>query len=1471
MTHADEQQTFSPSEHAKRQQHAADLDALIADYERVLTESKRDADELLKVRSELQASRANLERVRAELQASKAEAQRLRKTLSALRASSTLRAGKAITFPARGARKAMQQVKRLGGSDTRASRASQTPPALQTSAPAEPEGTRQELRALQRTYVDRIQVEPSIRNVMHAVSHGYYVLGDLREPAALIRRYLTGIETLTGSDKRTVEAALGMARVADGLPPLSPRQPNSGYLAERGRILYCAHSTGHFNSNGYSTRTAELSLGLRQSGMDVIVAARPGYPWDAATDRPAPGAERSVQIIRGVKHVFNPGPSWTEQALDHYWMEATDIYVREAQQARVQAIHAASNHVTAFPALAAARRLGLPFSYEVRGLWEVTEASGKPGWEESERYRLAEKLESYVARNADRVFAITEQVKDELVRRGVDPDRIHLLPNGVDTDRFTPMPPSEAVRTKLQLPAGVPVVGYAGSLVHYEGVSDLLRSFAILKDQGVEFRAVIVGDGAELGNLRREAATLQLEDLVHFAGRVSAQEVAEYISVFDVMPCPRRRMTVTELVSPLKPLEAMAAGKPMILTDLGPLRTFAGESQERALLAEPSNPQSLAGNLRVLLEDPERRLEMGRRGRLWVLRHRRWSTLARETAQELRASFAGAQADAPEGRSLRQITVGLIADTFTTEGIRPEVLVNELHPDLWREQVLDRPIDVLFVESAWEGGDGQWRQKVGYYDDERFGPLRELVGYCRDNGIPTVFWNKEDPVHFNRFRRTAAIFDHVFTTDANCLRQYGADTETQTKTVASLPFYAQPKLHNPLPVDRPYSHTVAYAGSYYGDRYAKRSEELAGLLEAARPYGLTIFDRQHLNPDSPYRFPVSLQPFVQGGLPYLEMVEAYKSHPVHINVNSVDASPTMFSRRVVELAASGTAVVSGRGQGVDQVLAGLVHTVSERNETSALLERWMTNERARVADVWLAYRLIHRAHTAAHRLAYVLRCAGLVITAPEPSAYAVRISSASAELFRNLEAQTHRPAVVIIGDGSAGPETSLACLPAGEATPEALSRLGITWTAELSDAPVDRTLFEDLLTAESFGEWAEIAASGPDVSLRPGSALASFERSDGETVLLSRLRPEATNNRTICFHRPASVPAPAPLVPAAAPDAAQSKTVLVAGHDLKFAGGIIRELEKAGHKVMIDQWLDHNRHNEDQSRTMLAAADIVFCEWTLGNAAWYSRNIGLHQRLVTRMHSQELFTRYPQALAVSSVQSVIFVGRHVADRAIRDQGIPSDKAIVIPNPVDTAALDLAKPDDARHRLGLVGIVPAQKHLDRALDILALLRKEDRRYELHIKGKRPQDYPWMASRPEEMAFYQRQEERITSDPNLQGAVHFDGHGNDMPEWYRKVGVVLSVSDFESFHLTLADGGASGCVPVSLPWAGADQIYPSDWIHPGVGDMAGYILDVTSSDRRWRTEGAAAKDFVRKHFDQEKIIPRILGTILGFEPA
>ena len=317
-----------------------------------------------------------------------------------------------------------------------------------------------------------------------------------------------------------------------------------------------------------------------------------------------------------------------------------------------------------------------------------------------------------------------------------------------------------------------------------------------------------------------------------------------------------------------------------------------------------------------------------------------------------------------------------------------------------------------------------------------------------------------------------------------------------------------------------------------------------------------------------------------------------------------------------------------------------------------------------------------------------------------------------------------------------------------------------------------------------------------------------------------------------------------------------SKTVLVAGHDLKFAKGIIDELERRGHNVLIDRWLDHNKHDAEHSRALLQDADVVFCEWALGNALWFASNKLPHQRLVTRVHSQELFRPFLKDIPYKNVDSVIFVGQHIADIAVRDHSVPRNKSIVVPNPVDTDVPQAAKTDDVRFHIGLVGIVPAQKHVDRALDVLKALRAVEPRYQLFIKGKRPEDFAWMANRPAEMRYYEQQYDRINSDPDLAGAVTFDPHGDDMADWYQKIGIVLSVSDFESFHLTLADGAAAGAMPVSLAWPGSDQIYPTSWLAASVPDMVQKIASANSSSESWREAALLAKSFVEGRFNKPR---------------
>ncbi len=1460
MSTYDEAQSPSGMALAKRAHYLENVQQLISDYEE-LVESERDASKALRtLRQRLSKAEAQLDTQKHRIEKLSADKARLVTVAEALRKSSSLRVGKAVMLPWRASKRLLRDASLrsiptkdgVNGSMVR-----------EASAPSNEATTSREEKL--RQWTSAVDTEPTVQNLYNLVAFRYFKLGELREPARLLQESAELAVEATVQQRRAMDTILGGARVlADGVF-LPERQPNSGYVAEPGRIMYCVHSAAPYNSNGYSTRSHGIIQGLRKQGADFVVAVRPGYPWDVKTDRGSASRSSFEEEIDGARHLFSAGPSWTAQPLDSYVQYAADQYVQAAMQNRVSVIHAASNHVTALPALIAARRLGLPFVYEVRGFWEITEQSSKPGWEHTDRFALALKLETLVANEADQVLAITQQVAETLISRGVASERITLLPNSVDVNAFSPLPAHQKTLAKLGIPNGIPVIGYAGSVVEYEGLDLLIRATSDVLSRGIDVRTVIVGDGPALDGLKVLTEELQLKNHVKFTGRVPSSSVALYLSCFDVVPSPRRRLPVTELVPPLKPLEAMASGKAVILTDLPPLRDLAGADGERARLCEPESSVSLADVIEATLRDTSGSADMTRRARLWVVKDRTWVKAAAKLKEVY--SQLSSSSDLVTARSLASLTIGIIADIFTTSGLLPETNLLQLTPDGWNRQVQDHRLDALVVESAWEGGEGLWKGKVGFYDEESFADLKALLAYCRREGIPTIFWNKEDPVHFNRFRVTAKYFDHVFTTDDGCIPRYLEHPGTHLKSVASLPFYAQPRLHNPLASDRTYNHTISYAGSYYGDRYADRSRQLDRLLGAASPLGVTIYDRQHLNPDSPYSFPAHLARHVAGGLDYAEMVQAYKAHPIHINVNSVTDSQTMFSRRVVEIAASGGVIISGPGGGVQRVLGGTVPVLENADTAAALMGLWMSDESVRNDDAWLAMRTVFRAHTAGHRLAYALRTAGLVVKAPELESYIITVETLTKALASELSVQSVLPGAVVCKNADV---EDIAGLPfdvrvIGEQDFDDALKPGESLTASLENTSVmDRTYFEDLLTSRVYVSWRQATVDESDVDAT-GLSMAQVVGSVPGDYPVMTDRASTTDCAVRLRRRiHAVVPTRASL---ANPSLRMtSKVVVVAGHDLKFATALIAELKSEGHTVLVDKWTDHNTHDEAHSRELLQRADVVFCEWTLGNAVWYSENKLPHQRIVSRLHLQEIQTPYLQRLNISNISKMIFVGQHLADIVVRDFCVDPEKVVVVPNYVHTESLKRAKTSDARWNLGLVGIVPERKRLDLALDVLGELRAEDRRYRLYIKGRRPEEYAWMESRPEEQAYFNKQYQRIKNDPLLRDAVSFDSQGDDMDEWYTKIGVVLSVSDFESFHLTLADGAASGALPVSLAWAGADQIYPETWIEPTVDDMVHHIRSTTSTDLLWAERTAVTSRFAAR-FDKRTVLPNLLHEILG----
>lgn len=289
------------------------------------------------------------------------------------------------------------------------------------------------------------------------------------------------------------------------------------------------------------------------------------------------------------------------------------------------------------------------------------------------------------------------------------------------------------------------------------------------------------------------------------------------------------------------------------------------------------------------------------------------------------------------------------------------------------------------------------------------------------------------------------------------------------------------------------------------------------------------------------------------------------------------------------------------------------------------------------------------------------------------------------------------------------------------------------------------------------------------------------------------------------------------------------KNVVFAGHDFKFLNGFIGFVRAQGWNVSIDRWFRHSRHNWLYSMYQLQRADVIFCEWGLGNAVWYGRNKRPGQLLVVRVHAQEVRGGYLSKVPKDKVDMFIFVSEHVRRTALSKGMVYAHNSLVIPNAVDTSAFALPKDRDASKAVAMVGYVPKAKRLDLALDLIIALREKAPEYRLILKGKRPEELKWLMLRTEEVGFFENQKARIHSEQLLESrAVEFSGFSSDMPTFYRSVGNIISLSDYESFHLGLAEGAASGATPTILRWEGSEDLYPSDWICGSVEEMVERII-------------------------------------------
>lgn len=371
----------------------------------------------------------------------------------------------------------------------------------------------------------------------------------------------------------------------------------------------------------------------------------------------------------------------------------------------------------------------------------------------------------------------------------------------------------------------------------------------------------------------------------------------------------------------------------------------------------------------------------------------------------------------PKGEPGKHSVVGIL-DEFSTQCFSPDV---QFFPVARQDIAIALDViqpEYVFVESAWNGNGGSWLYQI----TSPTGPkqaLHNLIQECRRRSIPTVFWNKEDPPHFQEFIGAAREFDYIFTTEESLLDQYAAASGHSNVDV--LQFAAQPHIHSPLQVEDFRSGNIAFAGQYFVHKFKERQEQMDMLFPASQELGFSIYSRM-LSGDANYAFPERYSGNVVGSLPYSEMVLAYRKYKAFLNVNSVPNSNSMCARRIFELSSCKTSVVSSYSPAITTAYGrDEVFTVTSQAEAREVLSRLVNDFTFRERSAHLAWRRTAQLHLYTHRLQQIAETVGL---SSEPSHEGIHVilAAQSLEGFRRLirelgsQVAVHIDGVTVVGN-----------------------------------------------------------------------------------------------------------------------------------------------------------------------------------------------------------------------------------------------------------------------------------------------------------------------------------------------------------------------------------------------------------------------------------------------------------------------
>ena len=498
---------------------------------------------------------------------------------------------------------------------------------------------------------------------------------------------------------------------------------------------------------------------------------RPGRPWELDENAKV----NTQEVVNGVRYIHaGKDGIFLPESEEEFLRKSVDYYVQMFQLFRPQFVMAGSDYKVGLPALVAASQLGLPFFNEVRGFWELSQATRQPSYVDSEAYTAQSTRDSFVAAQSTGVFTLNDTMKQELIARGVQSDVIRLVPNGLSSISQLNVN-SQELRESLGIDANDNVIGYVGSFNSYEGIEDLIEAVAQLNATEQTVKLLLVGDASAITKLGASSDSIDSAPWLIKTGRVPHDDVIKYFSVIDTIVIPRRNEQVCTIVPPMKIVEAISFGKKVVVSNVPPLQEYA-DNYDSVLSFNAGNVESLLSALKLSaslpVPQPVTNLLFSNHVEVMVNEFNKWTEKDNAKKSASNAVMPKSPAFDIKKPKLKAIS---IMDEISEECWRYEMTSYPISRANYVEQIASSTANFCFLESCWKGNKGTWEYAFTSpgLKHNNAQALLDLIPQVKQK-MPIVFWNKEDPMHYDKYLPIAKYADVIFTTDSEKVASYKA-------------------------------------------------------------------------------------------------------------------------------------------------------------------------------------------------------------------------------------------------------------------------------------------------------------------------------------------------------------------------------------------------------------------------------------------------------------------------------------------------------------------------------------------------------------------------------------------------------------------------------------------------------------------------------------------------------------------------